>query len=221
MRRNMAKLMMVALSTFLIAGGLMGCNVDKNIGKETHPNIGDASSGVRYKVESDEVQFNIDGVSLDYYFGGNGANGEMNPFYPTDKKAQFICFALNFYDGQYYNAKHYESNMFTFYALSDYHDIEGYYFIKTLLYDEFNSDEYYVVTRNNGKHTFNHHETITVPREVFERESGSFVFQITEIWFSEALNQCGTVVENSIFVDYDFIDEQTIRLSKPSSSTPR
>jgi len=120
MKQIAMKLMMAGLAVVLVAGGLIGCSKDINIGYETQPDVGDASNSVRYKVESNDTKFNVDGVSLDLYFGGSGANGEMSPFYPTDGEARFICFALCFYDGQYYLDS---LSSYFFYAVSDYHDI--------------------------------------------------------------------------------------------------
>jgi len=216
------RLLIVVLAMILMVGGLASCFDDGNIGYEIKYAHGDTITSTKYKITSNGTRFGVDEVTLDFHFGSFGKLGSQNPFYDTDNDAQFFCIALCFYDGQYYpiEALWPRSPWLTF-VDGDYHDIESYYFVKTLTRDEFNSEEYYVLVRNLGSDKFNHQETITVPREVFERESGSFIFQITEVWFSQKLNQYCLQVENAIHVNYDYIDEQTIRLSKPANSTPR
>jgi len=67
---------------------------------------------------------------------------------------------------------------------------------------------------------------MTVPRDVFERESGSFVFKVTGVFSlksGEKNGEEGYIIVNSncVHVDYEYIDEQTVLLSKPNSSIPR
>jgi len=167
------------------------------------------------------MEFNIDEVFLDFYYGNHGIRGY--PFQHIDEDAQPVCFALYFYDGQYaFNEGILPHRVDRFEY--DYHDVESYYFLKTIAYDAFLSDDYRfnrsTVSFGNRKE-FNHHEVLTVPKEVFERESGSFVFQIAEVWFSQTLNQYCLCVDNFIYVDYDLIDEQTIRLSRPTILFPQ
>jgi len=221
-----AKLLLLALTAILVVGGTMGCSlvwvVDRGIGEETNPYSGDATNSPRYRIKSGGTKFDVDNVTLDFYYGGSGVDGSYNPFFSTDSSSYFVCFALYFLDGQ----RCLEIDWFgTIEAILDsniaYYDIDGHHLIKTLTRDEFNSEEYYVLTRNRGNHTFNHQETMTVPREVFERESGSFVFQVAEVWFLPSTDCYGIAVRNFIHVNYDYIDEQTVRLSKPVNSTPR
>ena len=212
-KRRHAKLIIILLAGMILSWSLIGCFKDTDLGIETKPDVFGIMSLVRYSVHSNKTKFNIDNVTLDFYFGGH-ANGNLNPFYFTDIDAQFVCFALHFFDSQHYKGALYNLGI----ICDDYRSIHDYYLIKTLTYDEFNSDEYGCKLLN-GKLVFNHHELLTVPKEVFEMKSGSFYFQITEIWFSQVANQYGTVINNSIFINYDYIDEQTIRLSKPVSLT--
>ena len=129
-------------------GGLASCFDDGNIGYEIQPNSGDALNSPRYRIKSGGTKFDIDNVTLDFYYGGSGADGGSNIFFETDSHAQFVCFALYFLDGQYYSA---DFRLGPWRIVeNDYQDIEGYHIIKTLTRDEFNSEEYYVLVRTLG-----------------------------------------------------------------------
>jgi len=211
---------MVVLATILMVGVSVGCFDDGNIGYEIKPTIGDATNSPRYRIKSGGTKFDVDNIALDFHYGGCGADGDINIFHDTDSNAYFVCFALYFLDGQYFSSD-FRLGPWRVVGKNDYQDIESHHLIKTISYDKFNSEEYYVLARNLGNHTFNHQETITVPREVFERESGSFIFQVAEVWFLPNTDCYGIAVRNFIHVNYDYIDEQTIRLSRPANSTPR
>ena len=211
MRSLSTKLLMVVLVTILMMGGIAGCSSDQKLGMEMFANL-----SIRYSVTSNGTSFDVDDVTLDFYYGlGSTSYYGLNPFYRTDPASYFCHFALTFYDGQYYSENSPKVE-------NDYHDLEGYYFIRTLSHDVFTSDDYFCWYEWSFKSlskqiVFNHHEMLTVPREVFERGCGSFVFQLSEIWFSPKANCYGIVRENYISINYEYIDEQSISLSKPNS----
>jgi len=205
-----------AMIVAIVVGGLVGCSVDKILGYE-YCFGDDVSMSVRYSVKSSGVNFGKDKVVLEFGYGCSGNSGFQNPFYDTDKEALCVYMALCFYDGQYFSEGYYQ----TIFVKNDYRDIAGYYFIKTISLDEFNSDQYHVTLRTRGGNIFNHREMLFVPEDVFERAIGSFVFQVVEIWFSEADNCYAITSVNALMVNYEHLDEQTILLSKPSCSTPR
>jgi hypothetical protein len=208
----------------LMVGGLAGCGASE-LGADTSTKRG----GVRYSIKSKGTKFNIDNVTLDLYYGHNYTN-PTSTFQYNYEKHELVSFALYFCDGQYYQSN-YEFELPFFYTTprvySDYTDVEGHYLVKELSLDEFSSGEYYVKFNPIFGYKFNHRETITVPRGVFERESGSFVFKVAGVFSlkddgGEDYGDGGYIVLNSncIYVRYDYVDEQTILLSKPSGAIP-
>ena len=174
---------------------------------------------VPIKVESRNSELNINDVTLDFYYGVPGSIPNAPSWYGYGKDdAELVGYALYFCDGQYCFSGygHNGSNI-----CSDYHSIDGYYFIKELSYEEFSSDEYSV--RQSVISWFfkiNHRETMTVPGEVFERENGTFVFQVTEINFSPSSNDYFVLNWGYLTVDYERTDRQTVVLSKPGNPIP-
>lgn len=186
--------------------GLAGCGaIDLGMESGSH---GDSTSPIRYKVNSQKSKFDVNNVTLDFYYGCYGHFGH-------DGNTEPICHVLYFCDGLYSGELNQAGIGIYF---DDYHNIDNRYFIKEISCDEFNSDEYSVTYHFMWVPKIKHHEAITVPAEVFARESGKFVFQIAAV--NKLKGKDGYYVYGYpfVYVDYMFIDEQTILLSKPRDS---
>ena len=169
-----------------------------------------------YSANSGKTKFKLNEVTLDFYYGRiNGSQFGGGEFWSYDDKEnyEFICFALYLYNSKSEELK--EPTQ----IYNDYKNINGVKFIKELIYDEFNSEEY-VVTKKTfvSPNKYSHNESITIPAEIFEKEEGTFVFNIIEIYYSEKDNGYCTnspYETNGILVDYEYVDDDTIRLIRP------
>jgi len=188
--------------------------VPKNLGAEWGNHM-----AIKYKVKSNKNNFKVDNVTLDFYYG------HLDAFrgYNTKSNPEFIGFALYFFDEEYLDKiKFYsyldDKNKEPVYE--DYRNIDGLNLVKELSYDEFNSGDY-LLTRKFLGYNLYHQEALTVPKEVFERKEGSFVFMITLVYYVEKDSDYDSgyslTHDGAVYVDYEYINENTIRLSKPLS----
>ena len=164
-------------------------------------------SGVQFAVISDYSIYDVDDVSLDYYYGGFFE--EYGP----------VCYAFYFCNGQDYypSNKHfwrydYNLDALVYNIYDDYHNIDGYYFVKELSATEANSGKYSFSTVLEV--SFNYHEILTVPSSVFIRERGSFVITVASVRFSELDNGYKLWNWGYLYICYEYLDEYTVMLSE-------
>lgn len=207
----------IVLAVVIIAVGFKVL-VPKNLGVEC-----DAHTAIKYSVKSNKTRFKTDNISLDFYYGHTDSLGGFT----NDENFEFIGFALYFYDGDYYDKIKYYSyldNKNKEPVYEDYRNINGLHLVKELSYDEFNSGDYIATRKLLFGYDLHHQEALTVPKEVFKREEGSFIFMITAVYYVK--KDCGydsgysLINYGEVTVDYEYINENTIRLSKPTSRTP-
>ncbi len=114
------------------------------------------SSGYHCAYKSDKREFDINDVTLDFYFGAEGADKSEPPlehegiipilelYFETDTQEQYLIRKSD----EYFVSKKYSC---------------------TVVYDK---------NRQNGKVEYNHSETITVPKELFTKNSGKIAFVV-------------------------------------------
>ncbi len=114
-------------------------------------------------IKSDKKVFEIDDVTLDFYYGGIA----------SDSLSDSV--ALYFISGR--------NNLFTDLIVDDYKNIDGCYFIKEMTIEEYESGPFDIEQRwgpkqKNEKNTVYFHfvDTLTVPKEVFSESQGEFYF---------------------------------------------
>ena len=88
--------------------------------------------------------------------------------------------------------------------------------MRELSLDEINS---YLYTVPVGGIQFNHHETMAVPAGVFTAEYGTFSRLYRYI--IKSINSYSVLRNGYLFVDYERIDEQAVRLSAHSGAKMR
>jgi len=219
MKHSRTKLLLLALVMVFIVGGSVGCNGIDHGNYHRNP--------LAYKVHSKNSTFDVNDVTLDFSYGRQGSiDGTING--GGSSVNRLVCFALYFCDGQYYwQTDQYGHalgvNGYTMYE--DYRDIDNWYYVKEISIDIFRSDaylfEFNFAMGCIGSTKFNHQESLTVPKEVFEREKGTLVFQIVGVNTSkEAVGYCVCKL-GCLVIAYEYIDENTVRLSAPDGSVPR
>lgn len=135
---------------------------------------------------SDKTEFNIDDVTLVFYYGGYYYNGVE---YELENLYDFPYFDLYFSDGggERYFVKRVEENF-----VSEKYNIH-------FTYDE----NWNVVER-----TFNHSEVITIPKEIFKDESGRIYFAVYSANVREAAPRFRSIASIGIF--YKVIGEKVV-----------
>lgn len=117
-------------------------------------------------IKSDKKVFDIDDVTLDFYYGGIASD------------SLHTSVALYFISGR--------NNLFTDLIVDDYKNIDGCYFIKEMTIYEYESGPFDIEQRwgpkkKNEKDNLYFHfvDTLTVPEEVFSESQGEFYFIAT------------------------------------------
>ena len=227
-------LLAVVLSVILMAGGAMGCDI-----KGTNPATSSARqpSGPGFEigigkwirspwtetqcaVRSEYSIFDINNVALDFYYGNASF---YQPDYPSDGylSDEFSCIGLYFWNKQ---------SPPPLVGHQDYRNIENGYFAKEISLKEYYSGKYaYTVVETalpplgaldpSIRIQLNHHETMSIPAGVFVGQSGTLIFCVVMV--SEAGGGYVINGRGSIAVSYEYIDEQTVRLSNPEGLIPR
>ncbi|MDR2090340.1 MAG: hypothetical protein LBP62_01600 [Clostridiales bacterium] len=177
-----------------------------------HPNyLGNIVAGAK----SENTEFDLDDITLDFYYGlWRGRNSGPSD---SDKKKYFI--AVYFIKGGYIGSLRAGN-------FDDYKNIEGFYFVKDIPLDEFNSSSY-AIKYVTPKH-FAHSEQITVPREIIEdsiRDYFYFTVQIVifdkqenkyEFDYKTSGSTTFTHNENTVRIYNKVLDDNKVQLSDKS-----
>jgi hypothetical protein len=188
-------------------------------------------------------EFNINEVAIDFYYGysldkiryyssiesfywnesefaeseegGSDLSGDSSYFEEDNYFLENVC--LYFYKLENSN------DSITFSAaeeVADYKNIgDNIFFIKEISLENFFGDTYGV---QEEKHffvtelTYNYHETITVPKEIFDSEKGCISFVMYSIYKEKDSDKTLFAVDAFVNIYYEIVDEETIRIT----STP-
>ena len=142
-------------------------------------------------VRSETSVFPADQVVLEVSYSLYREEGEPEGY-------SFACFALYFSDSEFWNNPQYLQ------PINDYRLIDGFCFVKEI--KKMTTDIF------SGK-KFKHSELLTVPQGVFTDESGSFDFRLIEFCHVPDNGGYCLTYSYSVIVDYERIDEKTVRLS--------
>lgn len=154
--------------------------------------------------------FTKDNVSFELYYGVYDI--EDTEEYNTDPKDTHrrpflgdvkIFFALYICDAEF--ALDVSNDM----EFNDYKNIENYYFLKEISEEEAFSEEYGFNMGILRGITYNHHETISIPAEIFTEEKGSFAIRL--VAFQGPLTGSGTYYTSTsrgIELDYEVMEDK-------------
>ncbi len=156
-------------------------------------------SDVMYAVRSDKLEFDIDGVELDFYVGLFDLPKGHDNLLKNNKD--------NYNTGDY----------FAFYIafLSEDEKLE-YHLILVITISELLSDKYSAKqTKRDGK-VFSHNvHRITIPQKIFNKNAGDFVIVAKVVAFDE-----NEIINESYYSNYDiniiygYVNNSTIKLQK-------
>ena len=151
----------------------------------------------------DHTDFDINDVTLDFYFGG-----QASEYSPDDERISFGV-ALYFCNEKAYSAIEFDA------AYDDFQKINGMHFIKFISTEDFNSGEYDVESTSWFKVSFQHCETMTVPSDVFLKDDDHFGLAMVEIYCYKSKSGYYISCAGCLEIKYEFLDAQRVRLSKP------
>ena len=156
-------------------------------------------------VKSQTKIFSIDDVTLDLYYAFYD-NAFSNP------DGSYGHYTVSrFFFGLYICDKD-----FTFVPeqgeeIDDFKNIENQYFVKEITQEEFYNGYGYSYSRVSGKVTYDHKEKITIPKEFFDKESGTVLIKIYHYRISH-VGKCTRDKIGMVSIGYEKIDENTIKL---------
>jgi len=235
MKSIITKMAMVVLAVVLITGGLMGCekstdvsNVPdvSNVKEPSGPGfeigfIVNSSGGnnpplnpIQYAVKSEFSTFDLCAVTLDFYYGLNS----KVPIPGSDPDWDNFCYALYFSNKQ--------NNEPPYTTVDDYRSINGLFYIKDISLADINSGKYshswtVLEPAPSGaigggaklQFNFNHHETITIPKELFKNGNGSFFFYFAFVRVAKENTGYQVIFGSGLEIHYEYdIEEQTVKI---------
>jgi len=131
-------------------------------------------------VRSNQTQFDIDSVELEFGFGHSS-----NPVLDFSQEFEPINFSV------YFAAENSTSNIHD--GVVDYHNIgQGWLFVKSIALEEFYSDNYKITKRWFANNKYNHFEMIKLSSQIFEPAQnsniGSVYFVVMGVYLHKSNN---------------------------------
>ena len=167
---------------------------------------------IQFMATANSEFFEIDNVSFDLYYGlyntedYDGTEGDPKNTYRRDIDDKPF-FGLYVCDSEFFYDVHNDLEF------TDYTAIYNYFFIRKISEEDAFSGEY-GYTKDYWKGlTYNHCETITVPREIFSKNNGVFAIKI--VGFQEPYGEIDTYYTTTTgYIDfkYQVIDDTTVQV---------
>ena len=170
---------------------------------------GDALERIATGAKSDKTDFKIDDITLDFCYGGSEIAG-----YYEHQNRQALGVAVYFIKPDAFEA--FRDSRYGL-GVQDYKTIEGFHFVKFIETEEYNTEEYrtnFKMFRKIKIENFNHKETLTIPSSlIVDSNDKSVAFAVIRICLNKEQGTYGYDCKGSIILNYEFLDEQTVRLS--------
>ena len=171
---------------------------------------------VYFGVKSDKTEFDINDVTLEFSYGNGSsseAGGYIGNYVEGDdmfEECPITCIAVYFFNSKY------SDTVFDIH-FDDHKNIEGLYFVKEISLADYN--ENYDVENNIFGTEYEHSEVLTIPNEAMEKTTGYVCFGVFEVAYVPSEDRycfgghCGYQA-----LEYEKLDDNTVRISKPSGS---
>ena len=156
-------------------------------------------------VKSQTKIFSIDDVTLDLYYAFyDNAVSDPDGSYGHYTISGFV-FGLYICDKDFIFVPEQGEE------IDDFKNIENQYFVKEITQEEFYNGYGYSYNKVSGKVTYDHKEKITIPKEFFDKESGTVLIKIYHYRISYEGKYKRYYMEAKE-LDYEKLDENTIKL---------
>lgn len=208
-------------STFIVCLFLVSCLVFSSCSGARGLNMGFEGMwigelpAVHFGVKSNKTEFDINDVTLDFYYGdgsksdAGGYIGKYREGAEYWEECPIVCIAVYFFNSKYGDELG-EINAV------DYRNIEGLYFVKEITVDDYN--ENYDVKNNILGSRYEHNETLTIPQETLELTTGYVCLGVYEIAYIPWENTYCIGSGSYQALKYEKLDNGTVRLSEPVGS---
>ncbi|MDR3263424.1 MAG: hypothetical protein LBT30_03860 [Clostridiales bacterium] len=163
-------------------------------------------------IKSENIEFDLDDITLNFYYGFRRV--KVSELSDRKRYEQFIV--LYFVRGEYVN-----NAVSALY--DDYKNIEGFYFVKEIPLEEFNSSAYEVKNHNRPS-GFAHSEQITVNREIIDSSTRSYFYfavqvvifdkQENKYEFSDQTSRINNRYANAVCIYSKVLDDNKVQLSE-------
>jgi hypothetical protein len=202
-RREIKRIIFSALLIFLFfiltscqTPNVEGLNVGFGYTLEPH--------AIMVGVKSEETQFEINNIQLDFYYGFDGSFS----FSTDNENDELTGFGIYFCYGEYlYSIKAYRQTVF-----DNYHSVENHIFVKEVLSEERLTGDFGYTNNYSSGVQYAHHEMFTVPSEVILGTKGKIYFRIIAIQYSADGNYYFFTEQNVIRIDYETLDNGKVKL---------
>lgn len=164
--------------------------------------------GIRSKTDV----FDIDNVTLEFSWGkedgieegdctfiDKGEKGELPEECPV------VCVAVYFYNYKYGNS------LGSLHHYDDYKEIDDVYFVKDFTVEEFN-EKCKVNLNYWGRIKYDHTESLTIPKEVFETTTGEISFVVTKVEYVPSENAYIVSGGSNTNLSYRVLENGKVRL---------
>jgi hypothetical protein len=220
MKKKKLLLSALMLTVVVLATALTGCRLFKTP-KETGLQIGFITpsyadytpNGIIVGIKSGNTEFYLNDITLSFYYGL--LRVKISEPYGNEKERYEKFIAVYFIKGEYANKL---SSTF-----DDYKNIEGFYHIKDIPLEEFNSSVYEVKSSSRPS-SFAHVEQMTIPREFIESLEYDFwgftvqtvIFdkQENEYKFDPYPNGLSKHLANTIWINSKIMENNKVQLSE-------
>jgi hypothetical protein len=169
-------------------------------------------NGIVTGVKSENTDFDLDDITLDFYYGL--WRHEISK--PSDEEKYEAFIAVYFIKGGY------QSSLTS--TFDEYKNIEGFYFVKDIPLEEFNSSTYKINAPKTPSR-FGYSEQITIPREFIESlEYNYFYFTVQTVIFDQQENkyQFDSSINhynaNAVCINCKVIEDNKLQLSERKRS---
>ena len=161
---------------------------------------------VAIRIRGDKTEFDIDNVTLDFSFGSK--LGTSNWYEIDDERCPVVCVAVYFFNVKFANHNYFYT------PVADYKEIEGWHFVKDITLENFEQN-YKVEYRWVGATKFDHTETLTIPKEIFEDVTGYLCFAVYPIVYIPSKNSYKVGDGHKEGLKYEILENGKVRISKP------
>lgn len=167
---------------------------------------------IMFGMRSDTDTFFKDDVTFDIYYGVHDIGHDKK--HNTDPKSRYRKEGNEtIFFGLYICSEAHCLDIMNDMEVSDYKEIDAYYFVKEISEEEAFTEEYGFRMSYWKGITYNHNEEITIPAEFFVEQKGSFVVKL--IAFHEPVVEGDNYYVSTarhIEFDYEAIGENTIKI---------
>ena len=208
----MKRTICLSIAIILVLATLVSCGTEKGIDIGSKGILIGELPYVFYSIRSNETEFDLDNVTLDFSFG-KGTSSDVGGFIGegSPDEAEIKCIAVYFCNGAYLD----KMVGFGDARFDDYKSIDGLYFVREISIDDYN--ENYDVDTGFLRRRYEHSETLTVPRGVFEKRTGYACIVVAEIALERSSGLYCVAYSGIEGIAYE-VNGERVTLSEPGTT---